>query len=170
MYSLASSVSRTAVFDYRDAPILTTLAWPLLVNFGCPSGSTPETCSKSDNMGWRYLYIVLGGLCLVMSLIRSFVFRSQESPRWLIACGRIPEAVDVLNAISSTNGSNYTVSVDQFIPVPERSQNETVSIHDNLRRAGKLFSGPKQLRLMICLILMWILIGIAYVYFFLLTR
>ncbi|KAF4503276.1 MFS-type transporter [Fusarium agapanthi] len=26
------------------------IAWPL-VNFGCPSGSTPETCSRSENMG-----------------------------------------------------------------------------------------------------------------------
>ncbi|KAF7556450.1 hypothetical protein G7Z17_g1442 [Cylindrodendrum hubeiense] len=138
------------------------IAWPLLVNFGCPSGSTPENCSKSDNMGWRYLYIVLGGLCLIMSLIRSFVLRSQESPRWLISCGRVSEAVDVLNAISVINGSDYTVSEDQFMPVPEQTQNETVSIRDNVRRAAKLFSGPKQFRLMAGLTLMWMLIGIAY--------
>ena len=37
------------------------VAWPLLVNFGCPGGSTSETCARSENMGWRYLYITLGG-------------------------------------------------------------------------------------------------------------
>ncbi|KAK7402685.1 hypothetical protein QQX98_011548 [Neonectria punicea] len=138
------------------------IAWPLLVNFGCPSGSTPDNCSRKDNMGWRYLYIALGGLCLIMSLIRSFVLRSQESPRWLISCGRIPEAVGVLNTISSTNGSDYTVSVDQFIPVPEQTNKETLSVRENVRRAAKLFSGPKQARLMACLVVMWMLIGIAY--------
>ncbi|PNP59966.1 hypothetical protein FNYG_14703 [Fusarium nygamai] len=27
------------------------IAWPILVNFGCPSGSTPENCSRGDNIG-----------------------------------------------------------------------------------------------------------------------
>ncbi|KAH6884854.1 putative sugar transporter [Thelonectria olida] len=137
------------------------IAWPLLVNFGCESGSTPENCSKKDNMGWRYLYITLGGICLVMALVRALVLRSRESPRWLITVGRTQEAVDVLNNISSTNGSNYAATLDQFAnAAPEHVQ--VKSIKENLRRAAALFSGPKQARLMACLILMWALIGIAY--------
>jgi hypothetical protein len=111
-------------------------------------------------MGWRYLYITLGGICLVMAFVRALVLRSRESPRWLITVGRTQDAVDVLNNISATNGSDYTVSVDQFAnAAPEHVQ--VKSVKENLRRAAALFSGPKQARLMACLILMWALIGIA---------
>ncbi|EMT65609.1 Putative MFS-type transporter PB1E7.08c [Fusarium odoratissimum] len=119
------------------------IAWPLLVNFGCPSGSAPETCSRGENMGWRYLYITLGGLCLVMSLIRAFVLRSLESPRWLVSCGKMNEAAEVINHISRMNKSNYHVTGDNFLqPEQEKADGE--------------------IRLMIGLIMIWALIGIAY--------
>lgn len=139
---------------------LTDIAWPLLVNFGCKSGSTPATCSKKNNMGWRYLYIIVGGTCFDMAFVQALVIRSRESLRWLVASGRIQEAVDVLNNISTTNGSEYTVSVDQFAnAAPEHVHDK--SVNENLRRAGALFSGPKQVRQMICLSLMWAFIGVA---------
>lgn len=138
------------------------IAWPILVNFGCPSGSTPANCSKGDNMGWRYLYIILGGLCLVMSLIRAFVLRSAESPRWLISCGRMQEAAEVINNISKTNKSDYHIMEDQFMPIDRHEANTEVrSLRANIHRAAKLFSGPKQLRLMVGLLMIWALIGIA---------
>ncbi|KAM0546949.1 hypothetical protein ACHAPJ_010609 [Fusarium lateritium] len=139
------------------------IAWPLLVNFGCPSGSTPENCSKGENMGWRYLYITLGGLCLVMSLVRAFVLRSAESPRWLISCGRMHEAAEVINNISKMNKSSYHITEDQFLPITQtETDNEVRSWRANIHRAAELFAGPKQLRLMIGLIMIWALIGIAY--------
>ncbi|KAH7173167.1 putative sugar transporter [Fusarium flagelliforme] len=139
------------------------IAWPLLVNLGCPSGSTPDNCRKADNMGWRYLYITLGGLCLVMSLIRAFVLRSTESPRWLISCGRMKEAAEVINNISKMNKSDYHVTENQFILIGQPETNTEVrSWHANLHRAKELFHGPKQLRLMVGLIMIWVLIGIAY--------
>ncbi|KLO95346.1 related to synaptic vesicle transporter SV2 (major facilitator superfamily) [Fusarium fujikuroi] len=139
------------------------IAWPLLVNFGCPSGSTPETCSRSDNMGWRYLYITLGGLCLVMSLIRAFVLRSLESPRWLVSCGKMEEAAEVINHISRMNKSDYHVTGDSFLqPEQAKADGEVRSWRANIVRASRLFSGAKQIRLMIGLIMIWALIGIAY--------
>ncbi|KUL82554.1 hypothetical protein ZTR_09172 [Talaromyces verruculosus] len=90
------------------------IAWPLVVAFCCPNGATPETCSRSDNMGWRYLQILLGGLCLVMSLIRSFVIGMKGSPKWLVTKGRIEEAVAAINSISKTNESEYVANIHQF--------------------------------------------------------
>lgn len=113
-------------------------------------------------MGWRYLYITLGGLCLVMSLIRAFVLRSLESPRWLVSCGKMNEAAEVINHISRMNKSNYHVTGDNFLqPEQEKADGEVWSWRANIDRASRLFSGAKQIRLMIGLIMIWALIGIA---------
>ncbi|KAF5644097.1 synaptic vesicle transporter SV2 [Fusarium sp. NRRL 52700] len=126
-------------------------------------GSTPETCSRGENMGWRYLYITLGGLCLVMSLIRAFVLRSLESPRWLVSCGKMQEAAEVINHISKMNKSDYHVTGDNFLqPEQEKADGEVRSWRANIVRASRLFYGAKQIRLMVGLIMIWALIGIAY--------
>ncbi|KAH8896209.1 putative sugar transporter [Thozetella sp. PMI_491] len=139
------------------------IAWPLLSTFGCPGGSTPATCSKADNMGWRYLYITIGGICLVMAIIRSLVLRSRESPKWLASAGRIDEAVDSLNAISAINGSDYRVTDADFVATETTAgvANRN-SIKENYTRALDLFKGTKKLQLMICLIGFWAFVGITY--------
>ena len=95
-----------------------------------------------------------------MALIRAFILRSRESPRWLVACGRIDEAVDVLNKISTANKSEHTISAQSFIP-QTRQGVQTKSLKENARRAARLFNGPGHLRLMACMVTLWVLIGIA---------
>jgi hypothetical protein len=144
------------ISDFADHHI----AWPLLTNLGCPAGSTPETCSKSENMGWRYLYITLGGLCLMLSMVRAFILRSKESPRWLMSIGEIDAAVEVLNGISAANKSDYTASVSDF-SASSQTRQHTKSPRENMKRVANLFKGPKKARLMVCLMLLWMLVGIA---------
>lgn len=134
----------------------------MLVNFSC-DGTSPSTCPKSENMGWRYLYITVGGLCLVMAIVRATVLGARESPKWLVSVSRIEEAVKVLNEVSHLNGSDYRVTISQFTCRPQDTCHQTVSFKHNFRRVGKLFSGKKQARLMACLILLWSLVGIWYV-------
>lgn len=116
-------------------------------------------------MGWRYLYITLGGLGLVMSIFRSFVLHSQESPKWLAANGRVEEAVVALNSISKSNKSQHRVTHEDFDIII--SPGQTLLAHRDLRRiiqrVVNLFTGPGQLRLMGCLMVVWALIGIWYV-------
>lgn len=111
-------------------------------------------------MGWRYLYILLGGLCLVMSIIRALVLRTHESPRWLVTCGRIDEGVDVINRVSAMNKSSYTTSADQFMRTGSTEEVKTMSFGENIHRAGRLFKGRTQIRLMIYLTMLWMLVGI----------
>ncbi|KAG7062198.1 hypothetical protein JMJ76_0006476 [Colletotrichum scovillei] len=112
------------------------LGWGLLVDFGCPQYATPSTCPTSANMGWRYLYITLGGLCLIMSIIRAvFIRESRQQGNE--------------GGIVANHGEEDAVA-------------KTQSLGENLRRAARLFEGWAQVRLMICLTLLWVLVGIAY--------
>ena len=135
-------------------------AWPLVVNFCCPQGATSETCTKADNMGWRYLYIIIGCLCLIMSIVRSFALGMTESPKWLISQGNLDEAVASVNIISRLNKSSFVLSVEELQPCERENPYD---MQRTLRLVQGLFTGSKQLRSMICLILLWVLVGVAYV-------
>ncbi|KAL5342056.1 major facilitator superfamily domain-containing protein [Aspergillus crustosus] len=96
--------------------LLTGLAsWPLVVQFCCANGTTPEICTRSQNMGWRYIDIVLGALCLIMSTVRSFALGMLESPKWLGSQGEVDEAIVALNLISIKNKSDYPL-YNVFLP------------------------------------------------------
>lgn len=90
------------------------IAWPLIANFSCPQGSTPDTCSRSQNMGWRYLLFTLGGFTLVLWAFRFFVFTLEESPRYLVGRGYDAEAVAVIQRLAAFNGSTCSLTVEQL--------------------------------------------------------
>lgn len=110
-------------------------------------------------MGWRYLYIILGGLCLLMSICRSFVLRMTESPKWLVTQGKLDDAVNSINTISRTNKSTFEITIDQFYPTEATDSNNNPAI--DVVIISTLFRGSKQRRSMICLTLLWLMIGIA---------
>jgi cyanophycinase-like exopeptidase len=95
-----------------------------------------------------------------MALVRAFIMRTFESPKWLVSCGRYQEAVDVLNQMSAVNKLDYRISIEEF-DQSVRTETSEKSVRENIRRLAGLFSGGKQLRLMSCLTTMWMLIGIA---------
>ncbi|KAH8702349.1 major facilitator superfamily domain-containing protein [Talaromyces proteolyticus] len=137
------------------------IAWPLVDSFCCPNGATPETCTRAENMGWRYLDIILGGLCLIMAIVRSLVLGMDESPKWLVTTGKLEEAVKVINAISAKNKSDYVVDIDMFSTTPVQNNSKNNWLYQ-LGTVKHLFFGLKQVRLIICLVLLWALVGIAY--------
>ncbi|KAE8361094.1 major facilitator superfamily domain-containing protein [Aspergillus caelatus] len=153
------AIDLTVLADFVDS---SWTAWPLVVNFCCPAGATPETCTKANNMGWRYLYIILGGLCLVMSVLRTFALGMSESPKWLVSRGELNEAVASINTISKVNKSTYVMMVNQLRP--HEQEDSKSAIKKAASMVGALFHGSKQIRSMICLILLWLLIGIAFRY------
>ncbi|KAH9057479.1 MFS general substrate transporter [Lactarius vividus] len=59
------------------------VAWPLLVNFSCPTTVPPSPCPRSENQGWRYFLYAMGGLMLLLFVLRFFVevvHKGQFSP------------------------------------------------------------------------------------------
>ena len=58
--------------------------------------------------------ITLGGLALMFAIVRIFVFKMPESPRYLLSKGRDAEAVESVNYVARRNGKPEPLSIDMF--------------------------------------------------------
>lgn len=72
------------------------LAWAFMSNYTCSSSAAPGTCAYQDNMGWRYLHFTIGGVTLVLSLLRVLLVRIVQTPRWLVSQNRDEEVIQFL--------------------------------------------------------------------------
>ncbi|KAJ4469856.1 MFS general substrate transporter [Lentinula aciculospora] len=97
------------------------IAWPLIGNFSCTSA---DDCPKSSNMGWRYTFYVLGGVTLVMWILRYVVFDLQESPKYLVGKGQDEKAIKVLEHIARINGTTMTLTAES-LRIVSGNQNAT---------------------------------------------
>jgi MFS family permease len=98
--------------DWAIAQVIATLiAWPLLGNLTCQQN---ETCTRGDNMGWRYFLIAMGGLTLIMFFVRFVLFTIYESPKYLIGKGRDEDAVRVVHEVARRNGKTSTLSIEDL--------------------------------------------------------
>ncbi|RFU72742.1 sugar transporter [Trichoderma arundinaceum] len=90
------------------------LAWAFMSNFSCAPDATPATCTRADNMGWRYLHFTCGALVLVMAIARLALVRMVQTPRWLIAQNRDEEVIKTLNDISLKAGRPHNLTLEQL--------------------------------------------------------
>ncbi|KAF8870910.1 major facilitator superfamily domain-containing protein [Gymnopilus junonius] len=97
-----------SVFWCLGQLLVNLLAWPLIANFSCSFDSS--TCQRKDNMGWRYLLFMLGGITLLLWGARFFLFKLLESPRYLIGKGRDEEAVAVIHKVAQYNGKTSSLT------------------------------------------------------------
>lgn len=136
--------------------ITSLLAWLLLPGRSCSS----YECEYEDNLGWRYVSIVIGSLCLVMTLSR-YLFQLQESPKYLIARGRYEEAIDVLNFLAKGNGKTLDLKPEHFHGSEEYQEATALSNTSFVARISPLFQ--KDLRLTTILVwLIWAFVNIGY--------
>ena len=66
--------------------LATLIAWPLLANISCQQDGATK-CTRAENFGWRYFMICMGGLAMIMFIIRVFFFTLYESPKYLMGKG-----------------------------------------------------------------------------------
>ncbi|KAI0819257.1 MFS general substrate transporter [Trametes gibbosa] len=92
--------------------VASLLAWPLISNFSCASA---EDCPRSSNKGWRYFLYTVGGLVMVLFILRFFVFHLYESPRYLVGQGRDADAVEVVRKVASYNGKQTALTVEMLV-------------------------------------------------------
>ncbi|CUA71355.1 putative MFS-type transporter PB1E7,08c [Schizosaccharomyces pombe 972h-] [Rhizoctonia solani] len=111
------------------------IAWPIISNYSCETTAT--TCARKDNMGWRYFLIAMGGLMIVLWIIRFFVFRLYESPKYLMGRGRFEEAVQVVHAVAKYNGKTISLTTEEL---------ETAGVSGNHEYTPKgVEAGPAEL-------------------------
>lgn len=98
--------------DWALAQLVATLiAWPLLGSMTCQEG---ETCTRSANMGWRYYVLAVGGLTLVMFIIRFGVFSIYESPKYNMGKGKDEEAVRIVHEVARRNGKTSPLTIEDL--------------------------------------------------------
>lgn len=146
-------------FDYAHYDA----AWPLIVEFSCPVDATPATCSRSENMGWRYQYLLIGGLTFVFALIRVFILKMEESPKWLVTQGRFEDAIKSLAAIAKINKTELTIVAADFMASDDSTATGTKQPKvDRMYHLRGLFATTKLKISTTGLVLLWMCIGIAY--------
>lgn len=106
--------------------LVTLLAWGLINNYSCTSA---YNCPDSSNLGWRYLYYVIGGIALLMAAARVVFMELNESPKFLLSQGLDEEVVKLVQHIAKTNGKESTLSVEAF--KAEEDQDTEAEISNN---------------------------------------
>ncbi|KAH8091047.1 MFS general substrate transporter [Cristinia sonorae] len=151
------------------------VAWPLIANFSC-SGTTPATCPKSENMGWRYFMYAVGGFMLLLSFVRFFIFNLYESPRFLMSRGNDKAAVEVVHKIAKYNGKTSRLTVEMLKEAGDGAKSKDGEDLDvsakaivarNLRQISMshikpLFATKKLAISTTLLMIIWGLIGLAF--------
>lgn len=166
------------------AQLLATLvAWPLLGNMTC-SEESGQPCDKSNNMGWRYLLLTMGGLAIVMFIGRFVFFTLYESPKYLMGKGRNDEAVHVVHEIARRNGRRTSFSLSHLVGSEgsEDSENEEEEEDElqampalttrnlirmrlekvSLEHVRALFDTPRRAWSTSLIILVWAFIGLGF--------
>jgi hypothetical protein len=65
-------------------------------------------------MGWRYFLFTMGGIMMVLWIIRFFVFNLYESPKYLMGRGRDEEAVRVVHKVAAYNGTTSSLTLSRL--------------------------------------------------------
>ncbi|KAI0065066.1 MFS general substrate transporter [Artomyces pyxidatus] len=93
------------------------VAWPLLANFSCPQ--PPAPCPRDSNQGWRYFLYAMGGLMMLLFVLRFFVFHLYESPKYLMGRGRDAEAVEIVHKVAKYNGKTSSLTLQMLTDAEE---------------------------------------------------
>lgn len=134
--------------------------------------------------------ITLGGIAIALAIVRVYIFKLPESPRYLLSKGLDAEAVEVVNYIARYNGQPECLTLAMLVAIDEAQPDSVVKpdnasipdatpkslsygaiIRNNFkdfspRSYRKLFAGRKMAQHTSVSFLIWLTIGIAYPLYF----
>jgi MFS family permease len=161
--------------DWALAQVFATLvAWPLLGHMTCEE--TDANCTRKKNIGWRYFMVTMGGVALLMFLLRFVVFTVFESPKFLMGKGRDEEAVRVVHEVARRNGKQSSLTLEELQSCAglaasgasaQVQTSAAAAVKRNLQKLDashiKALFATKKLALSTAIItLVWALIGLGY--------
>ncbi|KAJ5559281.1 hypothetical protein N7535_009509 [Penicillium sp. DV-2018c] len=154
--------------DWAFAQVIVNLiGWPLLGYRTCESA---DGCTKTDNMGWRYFMIAMGGLSILMFVSRFVFFQIFESPKYLMGKGRNRQAVEVVHEVARRNGKTSELAQTDLDSWDE-GEIQRVSATNIVRQrlesvrfehVRALFDTPKRAWSTTLIILVWAFIGLGF--------
>jgi hypothetical protein len=74
----------------------------------------------------------MGGLMLVLFVIRFFIFHLYESPKFLMGRGRDAEAVEVVHKVATYNGTTSNLTLDML---RRAERNRPASLNDDSEKS-----------------------------------
>ncbi|KAM3075590.1 Filamentous Growth Regulator, variant 2 [Clarireedia jacksonii] len=128
-----------------------------------------ETCTKDNNMGWRYLMYTSGALVFLMSIARITIIRLKETPKYLLGEGKDAELVSGFQIMAARYKRPCSITVEMLEncgAIRSAHGSSKLSVSELTIHFRGLFA-TKQIGLSTCLIwLSWTLIGLAYPLFY----
>ncbi|CAK7216181.1 Filamentous Growth Regulator [Sporothrix curviconia] len=167
------------------------LAWPLLGTEGlsCSLDEDGPECLRSNNMGWRYLYVTAGSIILLMATARGLLIRLHETPQYLVGRGQDADVVDFLTDLATAYRRPCDLTLEALqacgtVQGADTHRDTHTQAHAHARRTVQtsqihwlhelrshfagLFSASHRMTASVLLLwLAWALIGLAYPLFYL---
>jgi MFS family permease len=156
-----------SVFWALAQVMATLIAWPLLGNLTCQEHA--KTCTRSENMGWRYFLVTIGGIWMILFVVR-FMFPLYESPKYLMGRGRDEDAVAVVHEVARRNGTTSTLTIAELEVYNVAGEQGTTAadiLHRilekiNLTHVRALFATRKMAFSTSVIIAVWAFIGLGF--------
>ncbi|KAI1325726.1 major facilitator superfamily domain-containing protein [Xylariaceae sp. FL0255] len=156
--------------DWAVAQVIANLiAQPFLTKYTC--SITATTCTKQENIGWRYFIITIGAITLLMFIVRFFFFTIYESPKYLMGKGRDEEAVKVVHEVARRNKTESWLTVEHLKACETEGYESRTTASDaikrklqtvNLTHVRSLFRTKKLGYSTAALMIVWAFIGLAF--------
>ncbi|TAQ87463.1 hypothetical protein B7494_g4214 [Chlorociboria aeruginascens] len=157
--------------DWAIAQVIANLvAWPILGNLTCQEDTT---CHRSENMGWRYFVIAMGGISMIEFFVRFACFTIYESPKYLMGKGLDEEAVKVVHEVARRNGKISSLTIEDLKacdPLGSRTEEQAAASAAvkrqleklNLTHVRALFASKKLAFSTTLIMAIWGFIGLAF--------
>ncbi len=129
-----------------------------------------NNCPGSENMGWRYVWIVNGGIVLVIAILRLTVIKLEETPKFLVCNQRDEEAVECLQRIAAKYNRPCSLTLEDLEACGEVTSNENFMNKPSIKTTYKLiikhlkslFANRIMATSSTLIAISWALLGISY--------